>query len=171
VSAQFGGTERYDPTRHDASAFCCGNELLDRWLIRYAGQNERRDAARTFVATTTNQAIYGYYTLIAGQLEHNEATAQTRKGLSRHFPIPVAILARLAIASDQQSRGFGAALLNDALVRVCRASEQVAVRAVVVHAVDENAAGFYARFGFKALSAGPRTLMATLAELRAAGYT
>ena len=170
MSAQFGGTERYDPTRHDASGFCCGNELLDRWLIRYAGQNERRDAARTFVATADDRTVYGYYTLIAGQLEHQEATAQARKGLSRHYPIPVAILARLAIASGQQGHGIGAALLNDALVRVCRASEQVAVRAVVVHAVDEHAAEFYERFGFKALSAAPRTLMATLAELRAAGY-
>jgi GNAT superfamily N-acetyltransferase len=170
VSAQFGGTARYDPARHDASGFGCGNELLDRWLVRYAGQNERRDAARTFVAIAGDQTIYGYYTLIAGQLDHHEATAQTRKGLSSHFPIPVAILARLAIASDRQGRGFGAALLNDALVRVCRASDQVAVRAVVVHAVDEHAAAFYERFGFKALGAAPRTLMATLATLRAAGY-
>ncbi len=122
MSAQFAGTERCDPARHDASSFSCGNELLDR------------------------------------------------QGLSRHFPIPVAILARLAIDSNHHGRGLGAALLNDALARVCRASEQVAVRAVVVHAVDENAAAFYERFGFHALSATPRTLMVTLAELRTAGY-
>jgi GNAT superfamily N-acetyltransferase len=170
VSVQFTGTERYDPARHDASSFSCGNELLDRWLTRYAGQNERRDAARTFIAATDDHAVYGYYTLVAGQLEHHEATPETRKGISRHFPIPVAILARLAVDSNHQGRGLGAALLNDALVRVCRASEQVAVRAVVVHAADENAASFYKRFGFRALSATPRTLMVTLAALRAAGY-
>lgn len=170
MSAAFTGTERYDPAQHDVTDFHCGNELLDRWLIRYAGQNQRRDASRTFVATTDDRVVYGYYTLLAGQLDHPEATAQTRKGLSNHFPIPVAILARLAIDSRHQGAGLGAALLSDALVRVSGASEQVAIRAVVVHAVDESAAMFYARFGFRALSATPRTLMAPLVALRAAGY-
>lgn len=170
MSAEFTGTDRYDPARHDVTGFSCGNELLDRWLIRYAGQNQRRDAARTFVATPDDRVVYGYYTLLAGQLDHQQATGATGKGLSRHFPIPVAILARLAIDSRHQGTGLGAALLDDALVRVCRASEQVAIRAVVVHAVDESAATFYARFGFQALSTTPRTLMVTLAALRSAGY-
>jgi len=170
VSAGFAGTERYDPARHDVTGYSCGNELLDRWLIRYEGQSQRRDAARTFVATANDRAVYGYYTLLAGQLDHQQATTQVRRGLSRHFPIPVAILARLAIDTRRQGTGLGAALLNDALARVCRASEQVAIRALVVHAVDENAAAFYVRFGFQALGRTPRTLMITLAELRAAGY-
>jgi predicted N-acetyltransferase YhbS len=169
VTAGFAGTERYDDARHAVSGFSCGNELLDRWLVRYAGQNQRRDAARTFVATN-DQRVYGYYTLLAGALDHHEATPETSKGLSQHFPIPVAILARLAVDVGQQGNGIGAALLNDALVRVVRASEQVAVRAVIVHAVDENASAFYQRFGFRALSATPRTLMATISALRAAGY-
>jgi GNAT superfamily N-acetyltransferase len=171
VSVQFTGTERYDPARHDPSGFSCGNELLDRWLIRYAGQNERRDAARTFVTTAENHhTVSGYYTLLAGQLQRDEATPQTRAGLSRHFPIPVAILARLAVDAARQGEGLGAALLDDALIRVFQASEQVAVRAVVVHAIDRDAAAFYERFGFNALGATPRTLMVTLAELRVAGY-
>ncbi len=170
MNTELTGTERYDPARHDVTGFSCGNELLDRWLVRYAGQNQRRDAARTFVATT-NEVVYGYYTLLAGQLDHQEATSQTSKGLSRHFPIPVAILARLAVDSSHQGRGLGAALLNDALTRICRASEEVAVRAVVVHTVDEHAASFYRQFGFQALTATPRSLMVTLAALRAAGYT
>jgi ribosomal protein S18 acetylase RimI-like enzyme len=170
VSAHVGGTERYDPTRHDTSDFSCGNELLDRWLIRYAGQNERRAATRTFVATTGGHAVCGYYTLVAGQLEHRQATPEAGRGLSRHFPIPVAILARLAIDSRHQRQGLGATLLGDALTRVCQAAEQVAIRAVVVHAVDRNAAGFYERYGFKALSATPQALMVTLAALRAADF-
>ncbi len=97
MSAGFTGTERYDPGQHDVNRFSCGNELLDRWLIRYAGQNQRRDAARTFVATTDDRVVDGYYTLLAGQLNHQDATIETGKGLSRHFPIPVAILARLAV--------------------------------------------------------------------------
>jgi GNAT superfamily N-acetyltransferase len=170
VSAHFSGTERYDPRRHDTSSFSCGNELLDRWLTRYAGQNERRDAARTFVATTSGHLVCGYYTLLAGQLEHRQATPETRKGLSQHFPIPVAILARLAIDTSHQGQGLGATLLDDALRRVSSAAEQVAIRAVVVHAIDQGAATFYERFGFKALSATPQTLMVALAALRAAGY-
>lgn len=170
MTAGFAGTERYDAARHDVRGFSCGNDLLDRWLVRYAGQNQRRDAARTFVAATTNQRVYGYYTLLAGQLDHQEATPETSQGLSQHFPIPVAILARLAVDLSQQGRGIGAALLNDALVRVVRASEQVAVRAVVVHAVDEDASAFYKRFGFRALSEAPRTLMVNLSALRASGY-
>jgi GNAT superfamily N-acetyltransferase len=170
VNEPFAGTERYDPRRHDVAGFKCGNELLDRWLIRYAGQNQRRDAARTFVASTSDRAVYGYYTLIAGQLDHREATTEASKGLPQRFPIPVAILARLALDNSRHGRGIGGALLNDALNRVVRASEQVAVRAVVVHAVDENAVGFYGRFGFSALSTAPRTLMVALPALRAAGY-
>jgi GNAT superfamily N-acetyltransferase len=138
--------------------------------VRYAGQSQRRDAARTFVAATNAQRVYAYYTLLAGQLDHHEATPATRKGLSQHFPIPVAILARLAVDSGQQGHGIGAALLDDAIVRIVRASEQVAVRAAVVHAVDGSAVSFYERFGFQALSATPRTLMVTLAALRSAGY-
>jgi GNAT superfamily N-acetyltransferase len=170
VTAGFAGTERYDAAHHDVTGFRCGNELLDRWLVRYAGQNQRRDAARTFVATTNGQRVYGYYTLLAGQLNHHEATSETSKGLSQHFPIPVATLARLAVDASQHGHGTGAALLNDALVRVVRASEQVAIRAVVVHAIDENASSFYERFGFRALSSAPRTRMITLSALRASGY-
>lgn len=170
MTGGFAGTERYDATRHDVTDFSCGNELLDRWLARYAGQNQRRDAARTFVAFTTDRRVCGYYTPLAGQLDHREATPETSGGLSRRFPIPVAILARLAVDARQQGRGIGAALLDDALKRVVVASEQVAVRAVVVHAVDENASRFYERFGFQALGAAPRTLMVTLAALRQADY-
>jgi predicted N-acetyltransferase YhbS len=170
VTAGFAGTERFDAARHDVTGFSCGNELLDRWLVRYAGQNQRRDAARTFVAATAHRRVYGYYTLVAGQLDHHEATPETRRGLSQRFPIPVAILARLAVDTCRQDQGIGAALLNDALARVIRASEQVAVRAVVVHAVDDNARGFYERFGFQSLSSTPLTLMVTVAALGAAGF-
>jgi predicted N-acetyltransferase YhbS len=169
VSAPPAATERYDPTHHDASQFESGNEALDRWLIRYAGQSERRDAARTFVIADTGSVI-GYYALLAGELDHRQAIEQTRKGMSRHYPIPVAILARLAVDHRHQQRGLGATLLRDALRRVTLASEQLAVRTVVVHAIDDEAARFYEHFGFRSLSATPRTLMVTLAELRAAGY-
>lgn len=169
MSAASTRTERYDSSRHDASGFDCGNEVLDRWLARYAGQSDRRDAARTFVITDAG-AVIGYYTLLAGELAHDKGTAQARQGMSRYYPIPVAILARLAVDHRYQDRGVGAALLRDALQRVAAASAELAIRAVVVHAIDERAALFYKHFGFRSLSATPRTLMVTLAELRAAGY-
>lgn len=163
-------TEHYDPASHEVADFACGEESLDRWLHRYAGQGERRDATRTFVVTDERGAVCGYYTLVAGQLEHMSATEAVRKGLSQHFPIPVAILTRLAVDERIQGQGLGASLLNDALERICRAAQEVAVRTVVVHAINRNATGFYERFGFRALSAAPQTLMVTLAELRSAGF-
>lgn len=170
MSGESTGTQRFDPARHDVVAFDCGNELLNRWLRRYAGQSERRDAARTFVAPGPGKSVLGYYTLLAGQLQREAATAAVRRGQSRHFPIPIALLARLAVERNHQGRGLGAELLGDALTRVQLASAQVAVRAVVVHAIDDRAAGFYERFGFRALTASPRTLMVTLSDLGAAGY-
>lgn len=163
-------TERYDPAAHEVADFACDEESLDRWLQRYAGQGGRRDATRTFVATDEQGKVRGYYTLVAGQLEHVEAIDAVRKGLSRHFPIPVAILARLAVDEGSQGQGLGASLLNDALERICRAAQEVAVRAVVVHAINRAAVGFYERFGFRGLSEAPRSLMVTLAELNEAGY-
>lgn len=171
MSEETALTERYDSGRHHMADFACGKEALDRWLQRYAGQGERRDATRTFVATGEGGAVRGYYTLLAGQVEHEEATEAVRKGLSRHFPIPVAILARLAVDARSQGQGLGARLLDDALERICRAAQEVAVRAVVVHAIDDAAVSFYERFGFGSLSAAPRTLMVTLAELREAGFS
>jgi GNAT superfamily N-acetyltransferase len=170
VSERHALTERYDPARHQVADFACGRESLDRWLVRYAGQGERRDATRTFVTADAEGVVRGYYTLLAGQIEHSEATESVREGLSRHFPIPVAILARLAVDGRQQGEGLGARLLADALERVCRAAQEVAVRAALVHAIDDDAAGFYERFGFRGLAAAPRTLMVTLAELHEADY-
>jgi GNAT superfamily N-acetyltransferase len=170
VSEETARTERYEAASHEVGDFACGEESLDRWLRRYAGQGERRDATRTFVATDESRAVRGYYTLVAGQLEHADATEGVGKGLSRHFPIPVAILARLAVDEHSQGQGLGASLLNDAVERICRAAQEVAVRAVVVHAIDAEAVAFYERFGFRGLAAAPRTLMVTLAELREAGY-
>lgn len=165
----FAATERFDPRRHDPSGFESGNETLDRWLHRYAGQSERRDAARTFVALD-GDTVVAYYTLLVGEIAHDAATDEVRRGMSRHYPIPVVVLARLAVDRHQQGQGIGARMLRDALGRVTVAADEVAVRAVVVHAIDDGAAEFYERFGFRALGSAPRTLMVTLAELRAAGY-
>jgi GNAT superfamily N-acetyltransferase len=164
-------SERFNASRHDITGFSSTNASLDRWLTVSAGQSQRRDAARTFVALAADdRTVIGYYTLVVGELAHEQATATVRRGLNRHFPIPVAILARLAVDTAHQGQGLGAALLSDALARVITAAEELAVRAVIVHAIDDTAAGFYEHHGFRALGDAPRTLMVTLAELRAAGY-
>lgn len=158
-----------DPVRHDTAGFTCGDERLDTWLRAYASQSDRRDAARTFVIADEAGRVLGYCTLVAAQLDHTGATAAVRRGMSKRFPIPVVLLARLAIDGSRQGRGLGAALLADAMRRAVRAADEVGIRAVIVDAIDDRAAAFYVRFGFESLPGGPLTLMATVAQLRKAG--
>ena len=106
--------------------------------------------------------MVGYYTLVASQVEQSEATSEVQSGTSKHFPIPVCLIARLAVDRSDQGSGLGRSLLLDALQRTERASRSVAMRAVLVHALDEEAASFYARYGFRRASAEPLTLMAPL---------
>src|SRR4029077_20784466 len=93
VTPRFAATEPFDGKRHRVVVFGCGQESLDRWLRAYAGQSQRRDAARTFVTAEPDGAVPGYYTLVAAQVEHSAATSGARHGPSSHFPIPVALLA------------------------------------------------------------------------------
>jgi GNAT superfamily N-acetyltransferase len=162
----FAAAVPFDRQRHQVSSFRCGNESLDRWLRAYASQSERRDAARTFVTATPAGEVVGYYTLVAGQIVHESATTSVRSGMSRHFPIPVAVLARLAVHEREQKKGLGRSLLLDALRRILQASSALAVRAVIVDAVDEDAAAFYRRFGFESSELEPRLLMVRLDAVR-----
>jgi GNAT superfamily N-acetyltransferase len=166
VTSRFTATEPFDRTRHHVEAFACGQETLDRWLRAYAGQNQRRDAARTFVTADPSGNVAGYYTLVAAQVKHSQATAAVRRDLSSHFPIPVALLARLAVATNHQGVGLGRSLLLDALRRVLRASDDLAVRAVTVEAIDERADSFYRAFGFEPSDIAPNTLMVPLKTVR-----
>jgi GNAT superfamily N-acetyltransferase len=166
LSTNFGAAEPLEPG-HNVDRFECGREQLDRWLRAYAGQGQRRDTARTFVVCRQGEAdVVGYYTLVASQIEQSEATGEIQSGTSKHFPIPVCLIARLAVDRSVQGIGLGRSLLLDALQRTERASRSVAMRAVLVHALDEEAAAFYARFGFKPASAEPLTLMVPLEAVR-----
>jgi GNAT superfamily N-acetyltransferase len=160
--------EPVEPVRHRLREFSCGNDALDRWLHAYAGQAQRRDLARTYVAIDADQRVVGYYTLVAGQVEHAEAPAQVRAGVSRHFPIPIALIARLAVATTHQGQGMGTDLVRDAFLRILSASEQIGIRAVLVHAVDQSAASFYQRLGFDGATADGLTLMVPLVAVRSA---
>jgi predicted N-acetyltransferase YhbS len=166
LSTRFGAVEPLG-SRHQVDHFECGREQLDRWLRAYAGQGHRRDTARTFAVCRQGETdVVGYYTLVASQVEQREATAEVQRGTSKHFPIPVCLIARLAVDHSEQGGGLGRSLLLDALQRTEHASRSVAMRAVLVHALDEEAAAFYARFGFKPVSAEPLTLMVPLEAVR-----
>ena len=166
MTPRLTATEVFDSKRHRVDAFSCGQETLDHWLRAYASQSQHRDAARTFVTADPDGKVAGYYTLVSAQVEHERATAEARRGLSRHFPIPIALLARLAVDSHHQGAGLGRSLLLDALRRVLRASNELAIRAVTVDALDERAASFYRAFGFESSDLTPDTLMVTLHALR-----
>jgi predicted GNAT family N-acyltransferase len=166
VTPRLSPTAPFDRKAHRVDQFRCGEETLDRWLRAYAGQNQQRDAARTFVTTEPDGGIVGYYTLVAAQVEHEQATSSVRQGLSRQFPIPVALIARLAVTTQHQDAGLGRSLLLDALQRIVRASDQLAVRAVTVDALDDRAASFYRLFGFEPSHLAPRTLMIPLDAVR-----
>lgn len=166
MSSRFGAVEPLGSS-HRVDRFDCGREQLDRWLRSYAGQGQRRDTARTFVVCLAGKtSVVGYYTLVASQVDRSEATGDVRRGTSKHFPIPVCLIARLAVDRSEQGAGLGRSLLLDALRRADRASHSVAMRAIVVDALDEDAAAFYACFGFRPAGAEPLTLMVPLESVR-----
>jgi predicted GNAT family N-acyltransferase len=168
LSTRFGAVEPLG-SHHRVERFECGREQLDRWLRAYAGQGQRRGTARTFVVCHREETdVVGFYTLVASQVEQDAATYEVGRGTSGRFPIPVCLIARLAVERSAQGSGLGRSLLLDALRRTERASRSVAMRAVLVHALDEEAAAFYAHFGFKAVGSEPLTLMVPLEAVRRA---
>jgi predicted N-acetyltransferase YhbS len=132
---------------HDRNAFDCGVAVLNDYLKQYALQNQKKFAARTYVATRGNRVV-GYYSLAYGSVSLEDAPQSVKSGLPRH-PIPVILLARLAVDSAEQRVGLGAALLKDALLRTIQAAEIAGLRAMLVHAKDDSAKRFYEKFGFE----------------------
>ena len=120
--------------------------MLDEWLLRHATQAQASGSARTFVVTD-NDRVAGYFSLTVGQVDSLDAPERIRKGMGR-YPIPVLILARLAVARQDQGRGIGFGLLQDAIRRTLLVSEQAGIRALLTHPIDDAAARFYTRFGF-----------------------
>jgi predicted N-acetyltransferase YhbS len=140
---------RPEPLRgkHLLDGFDCGEESLTAWLLRYSRQAEATGSARVFV-TTDRTRVVGYYALAAGQVDPANANPRLRKGQPMRRPIPVVILARLAVDTEHQGRGLGRSLLQDALLRCAGAAREVGVRAMLVHALPE-ARAFYEAFGFE----------------------
>jgi GNAT superfamily N-acetyltransferase len=152
---------------HDVSRFDCGgHESLNDWLKRFALTNQRNESARTYVVHR-NGVVVGYYSISAGTVSVEEAPTRISKGLARH-PIPVILLARLAVDKDEKGAGLGKALLKDALVRIAQAADIVGARAVLVHAIDEQASKFYLRFGLEPSPIHELQLMLLMKDLRKA---
>lgn len=148
---------------HQLDGFDCGKEDLNRFLKRQAWNNQQAHSAQTYVLAK-ELAVIGYYSLAAGSVTHDEATERAKKGLARH-PIPVILLARLAVDVSVQGKGIGPALLKDALLRAASAADTIGARAVLVHAKDNNAKGFYEHFDFQASPTDPYHLMLIMKDL------
>jgi predicted N-acetyltransferase YhbS len=145
--------------------FDCGKAELNEWLRVQAGQQERADNTRTFLAIETDE-IVGYYATTTYRLELDEVAKAYGAG-KRRYPVPAVLLARLAVDLRSQGQGVGARLLVHALTEIARASESVGFEIVVVHAIGSEAVTFYARYGFQQFADEPLHLFMTTKALRA----
>jgi GNAT superfamily N-acetyltransferase len=152
-------------SEHDVSDFDSGVPELDNWLKRRALQNEANRASRTFVITDGKRVI-GYYALATGAVSHEVAPGRVRRNMPE--PIPVMVLGRLAVDRQHQGAGLGAALLRDALLRTLQAADVAGIRAVLLHAVSEDARRFYLHHGCAESPGDPMTMMITLADIERA---
>ncbi len=156
--------ERLTPD-HDVGAFDSGVAPLDDWLKRRALPSEEAGGSRTFVIGAAGRVV-GYYALAAGAVEQISAPGRVRRNMPD--PVPVMVLGRLAVDREYQGRGIGEGLLRDAILRTLQAAEFGGIRAILVHAISDDAKRFDERHGFSASPIDPMTLMITLAEAKKA---
>ncbi|MBN9342462.1 MAG: GNAT family N-acetyltransferase [Comamonadaceae bacterium SCN 68-20] len=145
---------------HGRQGFDCGEPALNEWLQRRALASHLSGASRTFVVVDGNNAVRGYYALAAGAVAHQAATGAVRRNMPG--PVPVMVLARLAVDRHAQSMQLGGALLQDAVARTLGVAHNAGVRALLVHALHERARQFYEHYGFQASPQNPLLLMLRL---------
>ena len=150
--------------RHRVEDFDCGKPALTDWLLRHARQAHASGSARTFVSCEGDR-VAGYYSLTVGQIDTLDAPDRVRRGMG-HYPIPLVILARLAVDLECQRRGLGYSLLQDAIGRTLAIAEQAGIRALLTHPLDDEADAFYRRFGFEPLPLDERHLVLLLKDAR-----
>jgi GNAT superfamily N-acetyltransferase len=150
---------------HDLAQFDCGNEALNEFLRKYALQNSSAGIARTFVTTIEHEAtVAGYFSLAAGSVEPAQVPDRIAKGVPRH-PIPVILLARVAVDLKYQGQQLGKGLLKQALLKSVEASRIIGARAILVHAKHQKSADFYAKFGFVPSPSNPFHLLLILKDV------
>lgn len=150
---------------HDIDRFDCGKEPLNRFLQRHALTNQAANAARTYVVCGQGNRVVGYYSLAVGAVEYGSAPGRVTRGLARH-PVPVMLLARLAVDRTVQGSGLGKALLKDALLRTAQAAEIAGIRALLVHAKDDEAKAWYEHFDFAASPTDPYHLFLLMKDIK-----
>lgn len=147
---------------HRCEGFACSEPELDAWLMRRAYANQLSGASRTFVVVDAQQAVVGYYALAAGAVSHQMAPAAVRRNMPD--PVPVMVLARLAVDQRDQGLKLGASLLQDAVKRCALVSQHAGIRALLVHALHDQAKQFYEHYGFQASPVHPLTLLLRLQQ-------
>jgi len=150
--------------RHRLESFDCGKPALNDWLLRHARQAQGSGSAKTFVVADDDR-VAGYFSLTVGQVDTLEVPERMRKGMGQ-YPVPVVILARLAVSAPDQGRGIGFGMLQDAIRRTLLIAEQAGLRAMLTHPIDEQASRFYARFGFVVSPLRERQLLLLLKDAR-----
>jgi len=150
---------------HQSDGFDSGEPALDDWLRRRARANQAGGASRTYVVCE-GKIVVAYYALASGAIAQAAVPGRFRRNMPD--PIPVVVLARLAVDRRYQGRGLGRALFQDAARRVARAADTIGIRGIVVHAISEKARQFYIALGFDPCPAEAMTLVVTLRDIRAA---
>jgi GNAT superfamily N-acetyltransferase len=160
--SEYGSIEKLR-REHLLDHFDCSKEELNRFLKRQAWASQQSHGAQTYVLAKELR-VFGYYSLAAGSVSHDEATERVRKGQARH-PIAVILLARLAVDKFAHGKGLGAALLKDALLRTAQAADIIGARALLVHAKDDVAKSFYEHFNFEPSPSDPYHLQLIMKDL------
>ena len=150
--------------KHQLGDFDCGKPALNDWLIRHAMQAQSSGSARTCVVVEGARVV-GYFSLAVGQADAMEVPDRIRKGMGS-YPIPVVILARLAVSLQDQGKGIGVGMLQEAIRRTIGIADQVGVRALLTHPIDEEASRFYRRFGFESSPIREQQLLLLLKDAR-----
>jgi len=151
--------------KHVLEGFDCGEESLNTWLHRYSRHAEAADTARTFVTTSDGKQVVGFFSLTLGQVQPEDATVRLLKGQPADRPVPVVILARLAVDRAHQGKDLGRSLLQEAMLRFNDLAKHAGVRALAAHALDEQAKAFYLRFGFDESPTDPLHLILLAKDL------
>lgn len=165
--SRFAGPEALDGG-HPINGFESGEASLDVWLARHARAAAGAGSAKTYVVTDSEQEgrVVGYHALTGASVEHREATERAVKGMGQ-YPLPAVLLSRLAVDLSVQRRGIGTLLLRDAMLRAVSVSDEVGMRLLLAHALNDSARAFYMRFGFEESPTDPMNLQVIIKDIKA----